>query len=471
MKVYKILYIAMVLLKEKLKEIQTENIKKEVKVGIIGAGYVGLVTAAGLAYKGYNVLLVEKDKEKLKKIKQGICPFYEPDLQRYLLEGIESGRLSFRENISELVSECRYIFVCVGTPIKDDSTYDMYYLDIVAKEIANNLKNDFRIIIIRSTVPPGTGRWFKKAILRYRRGVKANFEVVSMPEFLREGNAIYDFFNPSRIIIGSDNYDIGKEVSELYSDFGAPILIVSLEEAEIIKLASNAFLAMRISFINSIANLAEVFDSNIENIRLGIGLDPRIGTEFLKAGIGFGGSCLPKDLSALISVFNNYQINPILFEAVKIINDERIDIFINKIKKALWNIKNKILTVWGVSFKANTDDIRESPALKIIPKLVQEGAFINVYDPKGLHNFQSYIQKNYPHFSNSIKLIENIYESTVNSSAILITNDWDEYKRVNYYNIYELMETPIIIDGRNIVNPLEMREIGFEYYSIGNNIK
>ncbi len=461
----------MVLIKEKLEKIEINSVKRDVKIGVIGAGYVGLVTAAGLAYKGYNVLIVEKDKEKLKKIKQGICPFYEPDLQKYLLDAIELNRLSFRESIFDLVNECRYIFVCVGTPIKDDGTYDMYYLDIVAKEISNSLKNDFKVIIIRSTVPPGTGRWFKKAIIRYRRGLKANFELVSMPEFLREGNAIYDFFNPSRIIIGSDNYDIAKEVSELYSDFNSPILIVSLEEAEIIKLASNAFLAMKISFINSIANLSEAFEANIENIRLGIGLDPRIGMDFLKAGIGFGGSCLPKDLTALISVFNNYQINPILFEAVKIINEERIDIFINKVKNALWNIKNKILTVWGVSFKANTDDIRESPALKIIPKLSQEGAIINVYDPKGLHNFQNYIQKNYPHFSNNIKLIENIYESTVNSSAILITNDWDEYKKANYYNIYELMETPIIIDGRNILNPLEIKEIGFEYYSIGNNIK
>ena len=458
----------MVMLKEQLEKEKVEFIERNVKIGIIGAGYVGLVTAVGFAHKGYKVLVVEKDKEKLKKIKQGICPFYEPELQQYLMNSIEFNRLEFRENIGELVSECRYIFVCVGTPIKEDNTYDMYYLDIVAKEIANSLKNDFKIIIIRSTVPPTTCRWFKKAIIRYRRGVKANFEVISMPEFLREGNAIYDFFNPSRIIIGSDDHEVAKEVGELYADFKAPILIVSLEEAEIIKLASNAFLAMKISYINSIANLAEALNSNIENIKLGISLDPRIGSEFLKAGIGFGGSCLPKDLSALIKVFHNYQLNPVLFEAVKIVNDERIDIFIGKVKKALWNVKNKLLTIWGVSFKANTDDIRESPALKIIPRLVQEGAILNVYDPKGLHNFQNYLQKNYPEFSNNIKLIENIYESTINSSAILITNDWEDYKKVNYYNIYELMETPIIIDGRNILNPIEITQIGFEYYSIGN---
>ncbi|MCS7243462.1 MAG: UDP-glucose/GDP-mannose dehydrogenase family protein [Candidatus Calescibacterium sp.] len=458
----------MVLLREKMEEIEHTFEKKDIKIGIIGAGYVGLVTSVGLAYKGFKVLAFEKNVEKLNLLKKGISPFYEPDLQKFLINSINSGRLSFIDEVSQLIKECKHIYICVGTPIKEDQTYDMFFLDSAAREIANHLpQNEQKIIIIKSTVPPGTAKWFKKIIYRYRRNKKTNIEVASIPEFLREGNAIYDFFNPNRIIIGVDNKSIVEDLTQIYHDFPAPIIIVSTTEAELIKLASNAFLATKISFINSISDICEQLDCDIENVRNGIGLDNRIGIDFLKPGIGFGGSCLPKDLNAIISIFKEKQIDPVLFEAVKKINNDRINLIMNKIKKALWNIKGKTITIWGISFKAGTDDIRESPVLKLIPILIKEGANLILYDPKATNNFKN----QYPQYSinPSIKITENIYESVVNSNIVVITNDWEEYKRVNLQKIYELMETPIIIDGRNILNHLEISEYGFEYYRIGVN--
>lgn len=456
----------MVLLEEKLERVKDSEEKKEIKIGIVGAGYVGLVTSIGLAYKGFKVLVFEKNKEKLNLLKKGIAPFYEPDLQKFLLNSLNSGNLEFVDEISQLVKSCKHIYICVGTPIKEDQTYDMSFLDAAAKEIANHLpSNEQKIIIIKSTVPPGTAKWFKKIIYRYRRGKKTNIEIASIPEFLREGNAIYDFFNPNRIIIGVDNKSIIDDLTQIYHDFPAPILIVSTTEAELIKLASNCFLSTKISFINSISDICEKLGCDIENVRTGIGLDNRIGLDFLKPGIGFGGSCLPKDLEAIISLFKEKQVDPILFEAVKKINNDRITLLMNKIKKALWNIKGKIITIWGISFKAGTDDIRESPTLKLIPHLLNEGAYLVLYDPKATHNFKN----QFPQYSinPNIKITEDIYESTVNSNLIVITNDWEEYKKADFFKIYELMETPIIIDGRNIINYPEILEYGFEYYRIG----
>lgn len=458
----------MILLEEKLQRIDLDKEKRDTKIGIIGAGYVGLVTSVGLAYKGFKVLVFEKNIEKLSILKKGISPFYEPDLQKFLQNSLKSGNLIFIDEISQLIKECKYIYICVGTPIKEDQTYDMFFLDSAAREISSYLQpNEQKIIIIKSTVPPGTANWFKKIVLRYRRGKKTNIEVASIPEFLREGNAIYDFFNPNRIIIGVDNKSIIDDLLKIYHDFPAPVIVVSTIEAELIKLASNAFLAMKISFINSISDLCEKINCDIENVRKGIGLDNRIGLDFLKPGIGFGGSCLPKDLNAIISIFKEKQIDPDLFEATKKINNKRIDLIINKIKNALWNIKSKTITIWGISFKAGTDDIRESPVLKIIPILLKEEANLIIYDPKATKNFKN----QYPQYSinPSIKITENIEESVVNSNLILITNDWEEYKKVNFSKIYELMETPIIIDGRNILNYNEIIEYGFEYYRIGVN--
>jgi UDPglucose 6-dehydrogenase len=455
------------MLEEKLKEIDNVDNKKDIKIGVIGAGYVGLVTSVGLAYLGFQVKVFEKNKEKLNLLKKGISPFYEPDLQKFLNNALEN-RLNFTDEISELLKECKYIYICVGTPVKEDNSYDMSYLDMAAKDIANHLnQEDRKIIIIKSTVPPGTARWFKKVIHRYRRGKKTNIEVASVPEFLREGNAIYDFFNPNRIIIGIDNKLISNEIIKIYQEFTAPIIIVSTVEAELIKMVSNTFLAMKISFINSISDICEKLDCDVENIKIGIGLDNRIGLDFLNPGIGFGGSCLPKDLKALIKLLKEKQIDPVLFEAVEIINNSRIEILLKKIKKALWNIKGKNITIWGISFKAGTDDIRESPTLKLIPLLLKEEANIILFDPKANNNFKNH----YPQYAihPSIKIVENIYESTVNSNLIVITNDWEEYKKANFTKIYELMETPIIIDGRNILSINEILENGFEYYRIGVN--
>ncbi len=458
----------MILLEEKLEEINAEENSKKIKIGVVGAGYVGLVTAVGLSYKGFKAYVFEKNKEKTNLLKKGISPFYEPDLQKFLQSSISSGNLVFTEEISQLIKECNHIYICVGTPIREDYTYDMFFLDSAAKEISEYLpQNEFKIIIIKSTVPPGTAIWFKKIIKRYRRGKKTNIEVASIPEFLREGNAIYDFFNPNRIIIGVDNKSIINDLIQIYRDFSAPILVVSTTEAELIKLASNAFLSTKISFINSISDICEKLNCDIENVRRGIGMDNRIGLDFLKPGIGFAGSCLPKDLNAIISIFKENKVNHILFESVKEINNQRIDLLYNKIKKALWNIKGKTISVWGISFKAGTDDIRESPTLKLIPILLKENAKILLYDPKAVNNFK----KQFPELSihPSIKLTEDIYESVVNSNLIVITNDWEDYQKVNLMKIYELMETPIIVDGRNILNPLQVSEYGFEYYRIGVN--
>ncbi|MFN3995124.1 MAG: UDP-glucose dehydrogenase family protein [bacterium] len=458
----------MILLQEKLEEVENIDQKRELKIGIIGTGYVGLVTSVGLAYKGYKVLAFDNNKEKLNLLKKGISPFYEPDLQKFLIHSITSGNLIFTEEQSRVIRECNHIYICVGTPLKDDMTYDMYFLDSAAKEIANNLpSNEQKIIIIKSTVPPGTAKWVKQIIHRYRRGKKTYVEVASIPEFLREGNAIYDFFNPNRIIIGVDNNKIVDELLQIYQSFSAPILIVSTVEAELIKLASNAFLATKISFINSISDLCEQIGCNIENVSKGIGMDHRIGQDFLKAGIGFGGSCLPKDLNAMITLFKEKQVNPVLFEAVKEINNDRINLLLKKIKQALWNIRGKTITIWGVSFKAGTDDIRESPTLKLIPSLLKEQANLIIYDPKALNNFKN----QFPQYSihSSIKITENIYESVINSNVIVITNDWEEYKKIDFLKVYELMETPIIIDGRNILNPMEITEYNFEYHRIGVN--
>ncbi|NPA41355.1 MAG: UDP-glucose/GDP-mannose dehydrogenase family protein [Aquificae bacterium] len=433
------------------------------RVTVIGGGYVGLVTGACFSHLGHEVLIVEKIPEKVELLKKGISPIYEPGLEDLISEGIRESRLDFTTDLKEGVDFSDVVFICVGTPSLPDGSADLSQVEEVARLTAKNM-NSYKLLVEKSTVPVNTHKLVKKTLQRYLKK-DIPFDVASNPEFLREGSAVYDFLNPDRIVVGVESKraeDILRDLYKPLTDKGFPLIVTDPATAELIKHASNSFLAMKISFINMVADLCEKTGADVELVAKGMGYDKRIGMSFLKAGIGYGGSCFPKDVKAFIKIGRDYGLDFSLLEAVERINSQRIERFIDKVLSALWTVKGKNIAVWGLAFKPNTDDIREAPSLKIIPKLINLGAKVRAYDPKATENFNRVFVP-----GEDLVYVEDKYEAVKGAEALLILTEWEEFEKADMDKVKELMELPIVIDGRNVFDPKDMRDKGFEYYSIG----
>jgi len=429
------------------------------KICMIGTGYVGLVSGACFADLGNTVLCVDKSEEKIDMLSNNQIPIYEPGLKEIVSKNFISGRLKFTTDFSFAVRNSDVIFICVGTPTAKNGSANLKYVYAAAKEISKNI-NKFKIIVNKSTVPVTTGDKVEKIIAKKVR--KSNFEVISNPEFLREGEAIRDFRFPDRIVIGTNNKKILKKIKLLYEPLikkGAVFFSTNRRSAEMIKYASNAFLATKITFINEISNLCECINVNIEDVSLGIGLDKRIGGRFLRAGPSYGGSCFPKDTKALVVTANNYKTNLSIIKSVIKSNEGRRNLLIKRVKKILSNkIKNKSITFLGVTFKANTDDMRGSSSLKMIPALHKKGAYIKYYDPTG-EKIEFNTLKN-------VIFCDNLVSACNKADLIIIHTEWDEFKSINFKNLIK-RKNFIIYDMRNLYSPNEMKKKGIKYYSIG----
>ena len=431
------------------------------KLCMIGTGYVGLVSGVCFADLGNYVICVDKDLKKIDLLSKGKIPIYEPGLTELVNKNYKNKRLKFSSDLKKSIKESDIIFICVGTPTKKGgSSADLSQIFQVAKEISLSI-NKFKIIVTKSTVPVTTGDEIEKILLK-KKSNKNKFSVVSNPEFLREGEAIRDFIFPDRIVVGSNDKKSNRLLNNLYAPLiskGAQYIHTSRRAAELIKYASNAFLATKITFINEIANLCEKTGINVEDISIGMGLDKRIGSRFLRAGPGYGGSCFPKDTKAIISTADKFKINLSVIKSVIKSNENRSNFLLNKVYKILNNkIKNKKITFLGVTFKANTDDMRDSSSLKMIPALLKKGAKVNYFDPTGL-------KKEFSNLKN-VFYIDNIKESVQGSDLVIIHTEWNDFKSINFKNLVRGKKF-IIYDMRNIYSPIKIKNQGFKYYSIG----
>jgi UDPglucose 6-dehydrogenase len=427
------------------------------RIAVIGAGYVGLVTGACLADIGHSVVCVDNDKDRIAMLKQGRVPIYEPGLSRLVSRNVKRARLFFTSDIAKGVRASRVIFIAVGTPPGAKGEADLSAVENVAEEIAKNM-NSYKIIVQKSTVPISTGDWVESTVSMFKRK-HASFDIASNPEFLREGSAIKDFMQPDRIVIGVESARAKKIIAGIYRPIKANMIFTDIKSAELIKHASNSFLAMKISFINSLSRICDISKADIDKVSEGIGMDKRIGRDFLKAGLGYGGFCFPKDLAAFISISEQLGYTPELLKAIAKVNEQQRIFFFRKIKKAVWNIADKKIAVLGLSFKPNTDDTRLSPAIDIIKMLKKEGARVSVFDPKAMARAKSELA--------GVAYCQDSYEAIKGADCLVITTDWDEFKRLNLGRVRRLLKRPIIVDGRNIFEPGKMRRMGFTYVSIG----
>lgn len=430
------------------------------KIGIIGTGYVGMVTAVGLAELGHNVTGTDIAPEKIDKANQGIAHIYEPGLEELLKKHLKAENLTFSHDLDGTISSSDVIFVSVNTPQQEDGSADMSFVEAVSRRIAENL-NSYKLIVEKSTVPVKTSSWIKRIISLYQKQ-DYEFDVASNPEFLREGSAVKDFLEPDRIIIGVETDKARDILTKIYKKFQDRILITNIDTAELIKHASNSFLAMKISYINLISDLCEKTDADVELVAEGMGLDSRIGKQFLKAGVGYGGSCFPKDVRALVKIGEDLGVDLNLLKEVDKVNMARVEKFVEKVKKALWILKDKQIAVLGLAFKPETDDIRNAPSIRVIQVLQSEGALLRLYDPKAAENMKEEIPE-----SAKVVYSDSPYEAVKGANAVLIITEWDEFRSLDLKKVKELMANPIIIDGRNIFKPGKVRELGFEYYSLG----
>jgi UDPglucose 6-dehydrogenase len=431
------------------------------KVGIVGLGHVGLPTAVGFAELGYQVIGTDSDARKVETIAQGKSPFYEPGLEPLLQKNLKAGRLRVTTDVGEAVRASDILFVCVGTPQRPDGSADLSQVEAVIRTVAENL-NGYKLIVEKSTVPVQTAQWIKRTILRYA-GNDAEFDVASNPEFLREGTAIHDFFHPDRIVIGVESDRAKEWLLELYRPLNAPVVVTDLNTAEIIKHAANSFLALKISFINMVADLCEATGADVVKVAEGIGLDPRIGKHFLQAGLGFGGYCLPKDLKAFIRIAEEHRVDFSLLKEVERINEARMERFVRKVRQVLWVLKDKTLAIWGLAFKPNTDDIREAPSLKLIARLLEEGANLRLYDPAAMDNVRCLFPEEPPRLT----YCPNPSEAARGAHAILLVTEWEEFRQVDWHEIRQVVALPIVVDGRNFLDPVTLQQAGFEWHGMG----
>lgn len=425
---------------------------------VIGSGYVGLVTGSCFADLGNDVICVDNDKSKVAALKKGTIPIYEPGLGELVKRNVKEGRLSFTSHLRDAVKKSEVIFVCVPTPPKDNGDADLTYVENVSKEIALSMPS-YRLIVEKSTVPVNTGEWVEHTINVYNKR-KIKFDVASNPEFLKEGSAIEDFMNPDRIVIGVKSRRAEELLSELYKPLKAPIVVTDIKSAELIKHASNSFLATKISFINSVASICDKVGADVVDVARGMGLDKRISKDFLSAGIGFGGSCFPKDLAAFVHIAEKIGYDFGILKEVQKVNRAQKRSVIKKIEELLWNLPKKTAGVLGLSFKPGTDDLRESPSLEIIEMLLKEGVHIKVYDPVAMGKARAVLGK-------GVRFCKDAYQAAKDSDCLLIATEWNEFKEIDFKKIKKIMRQPVLIDGRNIYDPKEMKRLGFKYIGIG----
>ncbi len=428
------------------------------KICVIGTGYVGLVTGTCFADLGNEVTCLDIDQERITNLLNGIMPIYEPGLEQLVKQNVIANRLAFTTDYNLALKGAEYAFIAVGTPSGNDGEADLRYVRTVAEAIADTVADEI-LVINKSTVPVGTGDWVADVITRRRDGKPLKFSVVSNPEFLREGSAINDFMNPDRVVLGSEDREAANRVAQLYQPLRCTIMTTDLRTAEMIKYASNAFLATKISFVNEIGNICEELGADVKEVSRGMGLDKRIGSAFLDAGLGWGGSCFPKDVKALehMAVLNGSH--PQLLQAVMEINRNQRRRAVMKLRKVLKNLNEKTVGILGISFKPNTDDIRDAAAIEIIHLLQNEGAHVRAYDPQAMEN-ASKILKN-------VILCENPYQVAENADALILATEWNEFKQVDFGKLKSLMAQPIILDGRNLWDASQLKALGFTYLGIG----
>lgn len=427
------------------------------RIAIIGTGYVGLVTGACFAELGNKVICVDNHKEKIRKLKSLIMPIYEPGLEEMVKRNVKEQRLSFTDSIKKAIDQSLIIFIAVGTPPKEEGEADLTAIENVSKIVAINMKS-YKLIVEKSTVPVKTGKWIEHTIkINLKEGV--SFDVASNPEFLREGTAISDFLNPDRIVIGVSSKKAKDLLLDLYKPIKAAKIVTDIKSAELIKHASNSFLATKISFINAISKICEISGADILKVAEGMGLDKRIGRAFLDAGLGFGGFCLPKDLDAFINISEKLGYDFKFLKVVREINKFQVLDFIDKVRSSLWNIKSKHIGVLGLSFKPNTDDLRFAPSLIIINKLQEEGARIRVFDPQSVSKAKGLLK--------DIYFAKDSYDAAKGCDCLLIVTEWNEFKELDFARLKKIMKYPLIIDGRNLYDKDKLAKLGFRYVGIG----
>jgi UDPglucose 6-dehydrogenase len=428
-------------------------------ISIIGSGYVGLVTGACFADVGHNVICVDNDEAKIKTLQAGRIPIYEPGLEEIVHRNVSAHRLHFSSSIREGVDKSQIIFIAVPTPPQPNGDVDLSFIEKVSREIADVL-TDYRVIVDKSTVPVKTGERVAETIKRYNRH-GAKFDVVSNPEFLREGCAIHDLMHPDRIVIGAQSQHAVDLMKKVYEPFMAPVLVTGINSAELIKHAANSFLALKISYINAISAICDASGADVEKVADGIGMDRRIGRQFLNAGIGYGGSCFPKDVAAFIQISEQLGVPFTLLKEVQRINAGQKERFLKLIRDTLWVLREKKIAVWGLTFKPDTDDVRSSVAIELVDAMLREGAHVTVYDPKGMDKARELKTVADAKFATSA------LEAVDGSEALVIATEWSEFANVDLAAVKKRMTTPIIFDGRNLLNPETMGELGFHYHSIG----
>ncbi|HEY1662503.1 MAG TPA: UDP-glucose/GDP-mannose dehydrogenase family protein [Verrucomicrobiae bacterium] len=427
------------------------------KLTIIGTGYVGLVTGTCFAEVGHHVICVDNDPAKVKMLQAGGIPIYEPGLEEMVKKNTAAGRLSFTESTAEGIQKSDVVFIAVPTPPQPDGSVDLSFIERVARDIAVAM-TEYKIIVDKSTVPVKTGDKVAETIRRYCKS-KADFDVVSNPEFLREGFAVGDLMKPDRVVIGVRSERPVAAMKEIYTPFNAPIIVTDINSAELIKHAANSFLALKISYINAIASICEAAGANVQEVAHGIGLDERIGRRFLNPGIGFGGSCFPKDLSAFIKIAEQIGYDFKLLKEVQRINFEQMDRFLKKITDTLWVLKDKTIGVLGLAFKENTDDVRSSPAIDLCQRLLKEGANLRVHDPKAMTKARAILP--------NVTYVDDMNAVAEGCDALVIATEWVEFKKLDLDRAQKSLVHPIMFDGRNLFDPVEMEKRGWIYKSIG----
>jgi UDPglucose 6-dehydrogenase len=446
------------------------------RLSVIGCGYVGLVTGACLAAAGHEVTCTDIDAERIRRLQAGEVPIYEQHLEEILAAASKAGRISYTPDAGEAIRAGDAIFICVGTPPKESGEADLSAIDQVARQIAEQARSP-KLVIEKSTVPARTGLELQRALAAYSGGGKSNFRVASNPEFLREGTAVGDFFHPDRIVVGVEDESAAADLREIYrpilerrfhcpvhkgpcpSDHEAAFLVTTINSAELIKHASNSFLALKISYANVIADLCERIGADVKEVTHAMGLDPRIGGQFLNAGLGFGGFCFPKDVQAFIHLAASVGVDFDMLKATERVNKQRIDRFLEKVHKALWVVKGKHIAVLGLAFKANTDDIRFAPALEVVKRLLEEGAILHATDPEAIARTKALFP--------NLTYHEDPYEALRGADAALVCTEWDIFRDLDWKRAKTLMARGLVVDGRNLYSPRHMRELGFEYYSFG----
>lgn len=434
------------------------------KIVIVGTGYVGLVTGTCLAEVGIDATCVDIDKQKIENLQKGILPIYEPGLDKMVEHNTKKGRLHFSTDLKEAIQGADAAFIAVGTPPGEDGSADLKYVLAVAKEIGENM-DGYTVVITKSTVPVGTAARVKKELSNAleKRGSQIDFDVASNPEFLKEGAAVSDFMKPDRIVVGVETEKARKVLEKVYHPFtlnGHPVIFMDVPSAEMTKYAANSLLATKISFMNDVANLCEIMGADVNMVRKGIGSDPRIGTKFIYPGIGYGGSCFPKDVKALVRTARENGHEMRILQAVEDVNEDQKIVLYNKIQKHFPDLKGKHFAVWGLSFKPNTDDMREAPSLVIINKLLEAGATVSAYDPVAM-------EEAHKDLGDKITYAEDEYDALRDADALLLVTEWSEFRVPDFDQVKKLLKNPIVFDGRNLFEVDRMADLGFEYHCIG----